>query len=449
MKRLLLFFAVLGPLYGEACFTAKQCLYVNTAGSDASAGGFSAPFLTIQKAVDTFAASPASTNVIIVQNGAYGAGAGHCTTTGGDGTPNANAVNITTAFTSLYIRSENRGGAVVSGIGCQYYFNISSVATNVTIDGFAVTNTYWGGIGSQGTNITLLRNHIYNVGNVNDQATTRGHSAIVTLTGGNNTLIDSGLFHDNGRTNSTCGGPACPALDNVISAQGTNVSIINNIFYNFINGWPVQLKTDGNALVANNTFYGPAGSSKRGHIVVGDGSGSGYHDFTVRNNISRNPAVSSVVLCNVALAGANAVDHNNYSGAGVTGVLETGTNSCPSQSTGLGTITEASEVAGDPLLIGPPNNFRVKMGSPTIAAGVVISQVTSDYEAYYFYGSIGEISFSRLGAKNDIGAYWYPGTLVVSSRATINDAGAVGLSTPAGGTGTGLTAVTATGVTVR
>src|SRR6266853_1051726 len=244
--------------------------YVATSGADTNAGTAAAPYLTIQKGVNVSIAG----DTVVVKNGTYGPGAGHCTTTAPDPqnsnilSPDGYAVTISTAASSgspIVIKAENlRGATLDSGMLCHSYFFISNIATYITIDSFIIQNTYVAGIFSQGNNLTFKHCEFRNIGNIITN-TAGAKVGVLVLNGSNNITFDSDIFHHIGRLSPCNTNPApCSQAywhDQNLYINGSFVTIVNSIFYDLLAGWAIAITSIGSGTdynISNNTFDGPA-----------------------------------------------------------------------------------------------------------------------------------------------------------------------------------------------
>ena len=235
--------------------------YVATNGNDGNSGSASAPFLTLQQAVNSAAAG----DTVVVFDGTYG---NNNAVTGGDSDGNEHSAvtlyNSGAPGAPITITSANQWGAVLDcQMLCDSYFNLYN-ASYIVIQNFVITHGYKEGIHSNDSahDITLQGNRIEYIANRPSSATT-GLDGMYVNPNCYNFTITGNTFHDIGRTNAN-------QLDHGLYLHGSNITITNNVFYNIPNGFSIQA-ADGlsNVLIANNTFAFPGGEqSNRTNYVV-------------------------------------------------------------------------------------------------------------------------------------------------------------------------------------
>jgi len=233
------------------------------------------------------------------------------------------------------------------------------------------TRGAFGGIGTDtgASNIQVTGCRFEYIGNWND-STQVGETGVGFDVTASNWQIEGNIFHDIGRT----GGLAVLNHDHGIYAAGTNVLIINNIFYNLNKGWSIQM-ADGaaNWLVANNTFaFASAGP---GQVMLWKAS----TNIAFQNNIFYQPARSALEQYAATVNGC-AINHNlvfgpnaMISGVGALDFITTTLNGCSGtnqfgMNPGFVNITQ------------PPYDFHLQPGSPAIAAGIPLSAVAADFD---------------------------------------------------------------------
>jgi hypothetical protein len=269
---------------GEA-FAATY--YVSPAGNDVNSGTTTAPFKTIQKAANVV--NPGDT--VIVKNGVY-------TDTDGNGyTVYLNRGGTSSAW--ITIKAENKWGAVLDEQNtAKYGFLLGASADYVRIEDFEIKNARESGIfiGGSSSNtlsyIYIYRNKIHDVGRsqilctdptVGNLGRTGSYADHYT----SNITYDSNIFYSIGRLEGGCAAHDY-SHDHGLYLRTDYLTIINNIFYNCLAGFPIQL--DGGASnpggmhdidIINNTFYGDNPGSN-GHIILWYDVG----DITIQNNIS-------------------------------------------------------------------------------------------------------------------------------------------------------------------
>jgi hypothetical protein len=371
--------------------------YVATTGSDSSAGSLTAPFGSIQHGINAARAG----DTVIVENGTY-------LYTGGGMAVTINSAGSSSAWITL--KAQTPGGVILDcQLGCHSYINFGGSSAYWIIQGFDIRNTLESGLWSNsggGKNIQVLGNFIHNIGNHYD-STPYGITGVYTDTGGLNWTISGNVFHDVGRTAVLTG-----THDHCIYTHGSGMLIVNNIFYNDLNGWFVQTAAGFSGTIANNTFFGPNPyPGKVGQIVLWDADGYGY----VRNNVFYNPIGAAISNAGASFPSGCSIDHNIvYSQT--SGSLSL-VDSMPS-----GCVQSNNKLNVNPLLTTPslPNyNFSLMAGSPAIDAGVAIAGVTSDFNGV----------LRPQGAAFDMGAFEYGGGgAIVAAAPAISAVSAAGLS---------------------
>ena len=361
--------------------------YVATNGSDSNSGSQASPFLTIQKAIGVASAG----DTIIVKDGVYGKS--------GCGFDQGFAVDLTNkagiAGSPITIKAENTRRAVLDAEDyCHSYFNLGSGAAYINIEDFIIRRGRWGAIWSNQNahHIVIKGNEIKESGK---RAESSGYGIVGIYTGPNSSdiQIDGNLIHDIGRI------PGSPYdwHDQALYIGGSdNITVANNIFYDFHSGWAIApAGRDGNParniVIANNTFAGNAGGGRDGQIATGD---YGVENLTIRNNIFYLPKTAAIVHCATRYSGPNLWDYNLVYGYGAVLV---GGDVCGGG--GSGTFSQSSNYINiDPLFKNVNNSdFHTQASSPAINAGAAVAQASIDFDRIA----------RPQGSAYDIGAYEY------------------------------------------
>src|SRR5262249_23178993 len=162
---------------------------------------------------------------------------------------------------------EHKWGAVLDGqLSCHSFVNFSNGSAYWVLRDFDITRGYWAGAwGNSNTHhITLRGNHFHHIGNRYETAP-NGIEGWYSDTASQYIPFDGNMFNDIGRV-----GDGRVNIDHGIYSHGTNVTVVNNIFYNLTRGWGIQLANGAsNWLIANNTFAFP-NPGRDGHIVLWD-----------------------------------------------------------------------------------------------------------------------------------------------------------------------------------
>jgi hypothetical protein len=152
--------------------------------------------------------------------------------------------------------------------------------------------------------VNVLNCQFANVGNWVD-GTPIGEAGIGFDAGATNWYVNGNIFHDIGQI----GGQSYPDLDHRIYAQGINATIINNVFYNINKGWSIQVASGANnGLIANNTLAFPSIGSRQ--ILLW----GGVTNISIINNIFYNPSAYAIERYQASRNGC-LIDHNLVSGS--------------------------------------------------------------------------------------------------------------------------------------
>ncbi len=208
---------------------AGVCYHVATTGNDANLGTAASPFLTIQHAADIVNAGDG----VLVENGVY---------TGGSTVVFINRNG--TAANRIVFRAANRWGAVIDGRSDTSTTGIAIPGGYVWVEGFEVRNTSRYGIDTDvGHDQVVIGNHVHDVGHICTTST----GGIVGIDAYASGLVIAGNWiHDVGRLGPGENGCTYPAGNTtwqnhdhgIYNGIGTNVLIVNNVFFNFKHGWP-------------------------------------------------------------------------------------------------------------------------------------------------------------------------------------------------------------------
>ena len=355
--------------------------YVATTGSDSNPGTQAAPFLTISKGTNRAAAG----DTVIVGNGTYGNNGFISDGSGGQNGYQA-PVTISTAGTSnawITVKAQNPGQAILdcgttsSALGCDKYIYLNGTAAYWSFQGLVFTRGAFGGIGTDlgASNIQVIGCQFQYIGNWNDP-TQIGEDGIGFNSTATNWLIQGNIFHDIGRTNAV-------NLDHGIYAEGTNVTIINNIFYNIPHGWGIQVANGAtNWLIANNTFASP--SPTTGGLIMLWNTITG---MSITNNILYYPGGSYGISQYTATLSGCAINNN----------LVSGPSSIMANAAGC-TLGSSNQVGPIPSFVSLSTyNFQEQAGSPSINAGIYLAAVPIDFAGVT----------RPPGGSTDIGAYEY------------------------------------------
>jgi len=331
------------------------CYHVATTGNDGNPGTAAQPFRTIQHAADIVNAGDG----VLVENGIY---------TGGGTVVYINRNG--TAANRIVFRAASRWGAIIDGRSDTSNTGIAIPGGFVWVEGFEVRNTSRYGIDTDvGHDQVVIGNHVHDIGHICTGAT----GGIVGIDAYASGLVIAGnLIHDVGRLGPGEGGCTDGGGNNnwqnhdhgIYNGIGTNVFIVNNVFYNLTHGWAIQRYDGGGAVVhglfiTNNTFIG-ANPNRDGQVIIATAT----TNLVIANNIFYQPMTAGVLF-----EGAG-------SGTTLTGNLSTATL----QTGGSGLVTSGN-VVGDPLFVNAGSlDFHLTASSPARNAGVARWCPSTDYD---------------------------------------------------------------------
>jgi hypothetical protein len=348
--------------------------YVSTSGSDANPGTQSSPLRHVSEGATRAAAG----DTVIVMDGTYD----------NEGQVNPNyVVSLTrsgTASQPITFMAQHRGGAILDGgltsstscNGAYAYFNLGN-ESYIVIQGFQIRHTCEEGIHNNDSahHITIRQNEIHHIANL-PVTDTYGRVATGCPTTSHDIVIDGNSIHDIGRNN----GGFTTSLDHGLYMNCSNLKITNNIFYNQVDGWDIQLSNGANnVLIANNTFasHNPGQS---GQIMLWNS----HNGLTIRNNIFYNAPNEAITTYTANVSGCQ-IDSNLISGSA--GVYS-----------GSGCTVGANKTGVDPMFVNAQaHDFELQAGSPAINTGASIAGVDTDILG----------TFRPQGGATDIGAYEY------------------------------------------
>jgi uncharacterized protein (TIGR03437 family) len=391
--------------------------YVATTGNDSDPGTLAQPFLTLRRGVS--AAGPGDT--IIVRDGTY---------PGGCRSNSSYALTINKAGTPaawITLKAENKWAATLDAENvCHSFINLGANAAYWVIQDFRIINGYSGGIwtDSGADYITMRGNEIAYIGrHYLDSAI--GICGSYADASSHDLIYDGNVLHDIGRT----GGPQT-AHDHALYVHSPNSTIVNNVFYQPIQGWGIQTASGFSGLIANNTFHGP-NATREGHIMLWDSTGT----VIIRNNIfyaPRRQAITQDIFSSTSCT----VDNNIVFGAGVSLGAP---SACSSDNNRLNT---------DPMLVNAttaPYDFHLTAGSPAIDTGATVPAAPADIDgvprpqgsaydvgAYEYYGDVMSLNRPYFEAASVVNAASFLGGLSPGAFATI-----FGLRLSNGATGAG------------
>jgi parallel beta helix pectate lyase-like protein/pectate lyase-like protein len=333
--------------------------YVSPLGSDQNKGTSAKPFVTIQRAADVV--RPGDT--VVVRPGLY---------TGGERIVTVEKGGAAGAW--ITFRSEQKWGAVLDGREGKslegWYFG--PAVGYVRIEGFEIRNLQEHGFDSYGGGVhdlMIAANHVHDIGrNCTDTSNGRTGASLGAETRG--VTFDGNVWHDIGRFapgEQGCA-PETEYFQNhdhgIYVADADDITIRNNVFYNFRRGWPVHRYYSRRSpirglSIQNNTFVG-ANPYRSGQIIVA----SPTSDLTIENNIFYAPRSVAILFEGVSSLAA-LVRYNMVSSASIQAGAPNGV------------IFEHNWEGVDPGF-SATGNYRLGPDSPAIDAGLPLAGVTSD-----------------------------------------------------------------------
>lgn len=353
MKRILLWLA-LGCL---PLISSASSYFVAIYGDDSNPGTWEQPFRHLSKGASIAVAG----DMVIVRDGVYDnesvVAPGYVVTLYNSGTPSAPITFI----------AEHRGGAVLDAMntvtndrpcdGASAYINVAN-ASYIVIQGFVITRACDDAIHNNASahDIIVRQNEFHHIANrvITDHY---GRVATGCATEGHDIIIDANVIHDIGRINNGF----TTSLDHGLYTSCNNETITNNIFYNQVSGWDIQLANGANnVLVANNTFASQ-NPGQAGQIMVW----KSHKNLNIRNNIFFN-APQYAITNNAERVSGCEIDHNIISGPAAV-------------YSGTGCKRDFNQMDTDPMFVQPEaHDYDLLAGSPAIAAGVNIPEVAED-----------------------------------------------------------------------
>jgi hypothetical protein len=350
--------------------------YVEPGGSDADAGTSAAPFQTIQRAADV--AAPGDT--VIVRPGIY-TGPSRIVSVNRGGTPDG----------WITFRSERNGEAVLDGRNGQsaegWYFGPG--VSHVAVEGFEIRDleehafdTYGGGV----HDLMIARNHVHHIGR-NCTDTSNGRTGASLGAGTRRVTFDGNVWHDIGRFAPGENGcaPKTQYYQNhdhgIYVADADEITIRNNLFYNFGRGWAVHRYSSNRfrargLVIVNNTFAGQ-NPYRPGQIILATPTVG----LRIENNVFLSPRSAAVYFENLRFP-EGSVRYNMIHG----GVTKVGRPK--------GVIFSRNWENTDPRIVGD-GDFRLRSDSPAIDVGLAVPEVTQDADG---------VTRPR-GGGYDLGAY--------------------------------------------
>lgn len=283
--------------------------------------------------------------------------------------------NAGTASAPITIMAQNRGQAILnaasstqSSMGCWgawAYFDVSHTSY-VVIQGFVIENGCIQGIHANGPahDITIRWNEIKNIGNWNSPVANSSPSGIYITPTQYNFTFDGNIFHD-------IGGGTAVNQEHAIYSSASNVTIVNNVFYNQVHGFDVTLAGGSNIYISNNTFAFP-NPSRGGHICIWDDDIlNSLQNIVIQNNVFYKPNSYAIgtSLVGGLIGGCNI--SNNLTTVG--SIFDYG-STCSMANNIVNTDPKLANTTSAPF------DFHLLSGSPAIDNGINISNTVVDLD---------------------------------------------------------------------
>jgi len=348
--------------------------FVATSGNDSNPGTSGAPFLTIQKCVDTVVAGDTCT----VANGTY-------RDTDGNGIVVYARSSSGTASAPITIKSTNPWGAVIvlpgiDSINAGFYIGQSYYI----IEGFDITGGTGTGLNASNTAIVFggtgniaRKNKIHHIGRSVCSNSAFSASGIF-LTGANSVTIDQNQIYSVGRLKNGENGCSTTIYHHdhgIYIKGGSNVVISRNVLYDDNRGWPIHVfgSTVNQLFIFNNTLSDNNSTTLiSGQILLC----STITNAIIRNNISYKATTGMINY--YSLTATNVVVDHNLSDTAVA----TGSYSGVSIGSNLTGISPG-------FMDTATRNYQLTVGSAAVDAGMNVG--------LWFTGSAPDIGALELG----------------------------------------------------
>lgn len=277
---------------------------------------------------------------------------------------------IGTSGSPITVKAQNLLGAIITdnALGVQKAFQIGG--SWIVVDGFEITgfgedpavnpNGGGGAFYLSGSNNTLRRNYIHDIGRAFCTNSAYSYSGIYTP-GGTNNVVERNVLYRIGRRRpgeSGCGSWNPDHDHGIYWESGNNFTVRYNLFYDNAAGYDIH-RYGGSGVsggrIYNNTFGGPTSSSGAAAIIIA----SGTSDFDISNNIFYDPGA----------AWPNSVHLNSTSSSRITNNITNKDNLYDTLASGWtqsGNVTSSSTINFvDPAT----KNYALQSNSAAINAG--------------------------------------------------------------------------------
>lgn len=168
--------------------------------------------------------------------------------------------------------------------------NTATSMRHVVLEGFEITGCHTAiNVNNDNHYVTVRGNWIHDIGR-RITSTTSGQSGISYGGGSTFLVVDGNLFHTIGRLP---GSDHAENHDHGVYIRSTDVTIVNNVFYDMVAGWPIHIYSPSawkeRILIAFNTFAEP-NPHRPGHILMYPMT----RDVSIRDNLFLDPLAAPV-----------------------------------------------------------------------------------------------------------------------------------------------------------
>jgi len=338
--------------------------YVSPNGSNTNPGTEAQPFLTIAYAQTKVVAG----DVVIVENGTY------TTSAGGEF-----GYLTKSGSSSGYItyKARNKGKAILDGQNNSAKYGFGVNGSYINIEGFELKGMSDDGIVVTGgaANVNFRDLTIHDIGRRCIE-TTNGLSAFYLnlcsyITIERCLISNIGRFAP-GENGCVLASNYYQGHDHAVYCDGADyVTIKNNVFYNILRGFSLQIYSgtgnpSSNVSFVNNTCENGNPFQYNGHVVIANSLGTGL----IANNIFKDQLDYAIRIYQ---------NSYNYSNVLITKNMTSGGNGITTTGTATGITTTDNYNSTDPLFVNETNhNYALQSSSPANNTGYA-TMITSDF----------------------------------------------------------------------